>query len=140
MGKSSGGRGKKREVKGREKGRSKIAVSAARARGRGRGRGRGSGQGKVNHYFYFFVDTMNKFCLGGQKANQKFPSGILQRNMRCHTLPCRKELQGTVKTMVPSSGGGKGNPHILSKSVEGKKNKLSLFAHFFHFKTEPSNY
>ena len=57
MGWSSGGRGKKREVKGRGKGRSKIAVSAARgrgrARGRGKGRGRGSGQGKLNHYFIF---------------------------------------------------------------------------------------
>ena len=55
MGRSSGGRGKKREVKGRGKGRSKIAVSAARGRGRGRGRDRGrrSGQGKLSHYFIF---------------------------------------------------------------------------------------
>ena len=43
----------------------------------------------------------------------------------------QKRIAGTVTNMAPSSGGGKGNPHILAKSVEGKPKQFTLFAHFF---------
>ena len=43
----------------------------------------------------------------------------------------QKRVAGTVTSYAPSSGGGKGNPKILSKSIEGKLNQFTLFAHFF---------
>ena len=42
----------------------------------------------------------------------------------------QKRVVGTVESFAPSSGVGKGNPHILTKPVEGKLNKFTLFAHF----------
>ena len=53
---------------------------------------------------------------------------------RKHGVPytsLQKRIAGTVESMGLSSGGGKGNPHILSKDVEGKLNQFTLFAHFF---------
>ena len=43
----------------------------------------------------------------------------------------QKRVAGTVESFAPSSGGGKGNPHIFSKSIEGKLNQFMLIAHFF---------
>ena len=43
----------------------------------------------------------------------------------------QKRIAGTVTSYAPSSGGGKGNPKILNKSIEGKLNQFTLFAHFF---------
>ena len=117
MGRASGGRGKKRAIRGRGRGRSRLA------------RGKGRGRGKINNIIFF---RYHKQKMPGWPHDKKKLS--IRALAQKHGVPytsLQKRIVGTVTKMAPSSGGGKGNPHILAKSVEGKPQQFTLFAHFF---------
>ena len=107
MGRASGGRGKKRAIRGRGRGRSRLASKGDRARG------------KLNILSFCRYHEQN--IPGWPKDRKKLSIRSIAKKYEVPYTSLQKRIAGTVSNMAPSSGGGKGNPHILSKSVEGKQ-------------------
>ena len=106
MGRASSGRGKKREVRGKGRGRSRLAPA-------------GRGTGKLNILFFCRYHEQN--IPGWPNDRKKLSIRSIAKKYEVPYTSLQKRIAGKVTNMAPSSGGGKGNPHILTKSVEGKQ-------------------
>ena len=107
MGRASGGRGKKRAIRGRGRGRSRLASNRDRA------------IGKMNILSFCRYHEQN--IPGWPKDRKKLSIRSIAKKYKVPYTSLQKRIAGMVSNMAPSSGRGKGNPHILSKSVEGKQ-------------------
>ena len=102
MGWASGGRGKKREIRGKGRGRSRLAPSSR-------------GTGKLNILFFCRYHEQN--IPGWPNDRKRLSIRSIAKKYEVPYTSLQKRIAGTVTSMALSSGGGKGNPHILSKNV-----------------------
>ena len=128
MGRVSGGRGKKRAIRVRGRGRNRLA------------NGGGRGRGEINNIMFFRYHEQK--LPGWLHDKKKLSIRALAQKYGVPYTSLQKRIAGTVTNMAPSSGRGKGNPHILAKSVEGKPKTVhticSLFVIFVYKLDQPS--